>query len=207
MVWKRGGRLWKVVLPITLCVLLSFDDLLPSAWAQAQPEPSRIQVVVVEGEGAVSRARGPVSREPVVRVEDDDHRPIVGATVVFALPVSGATGTFANGAKTLSVLTDSGGLAAARGLRTEDIPGRLQILVTASYRGLMATGFINQTTETPPGAKVPRITASHPSHKWKWVLLGIVVAGGIGAGAYLATRSSKPAPVSISAGTVTFGNP
>jgi hypothetical protein len=207
MVWKRARRLWRTVLPIALCFLLSFDNVLPSARAQEQPRISRIQVVVTGGEGAVSRTRVPVSSEPVVRVEDDNHRPLAGATVVFALPVSGTTGEFGNGAKTLTVQTDQSGLATARGLRAGDVPGRLQILVTASYRGFTATELINQTIAAPAGAKVSQTTVSNRGGKWKWVLLGIVAAGGIGAGVYFGTRGSKPAPISISAGTVSFGNP
>src|SRR5204862_7661711 len=104
----------------------------------------RIELVVMQGEGVTTGVRQRVAHDPVVKLEDDDHRPIAGAAVVFALPVSGASGEFFNGAKNLTAVTDENGLAVARGLRTNDVPGKLQIYVTASYRGLRARALIGQ---------------------------------------------------------------
>src|ERR1017187_10807356 len=90
MVSKRmKHHLLKSLLPLGLCFLISFDWLLPAALAQSLP--ARINIVVVEGEGATSSVRQRVSHDPVVRIEDDDYRPITGAVVVFALPVSGTS--------------------------------------------------------------------------------------------------------------------
>jgi hypothetical protein len=176
--------------------------------ALAQNLPAHIEIVTVEGEGATSKARQRVSREPAVRVEDDDHRPIPGAAVVFALPVSGSSGEFLNGSKTLTTVTDKDGVATASGLRTNQVPGRMQIYVTGSYRGLRAKTLITQFIEAEPGAngKAPEIRAS--KSKWKWVVLGAVAAGGAGAGAYFAQqRSASSSPMSITTGSVVFGNP
>lgn len=176
----------------------------------AQSVPARIDVVVVEGEGATNQAAQRVSHDPVVRIEDDDHRPVAGAVVVFALPVSGTSGEFGNGSKTLTVTTGSDGVAAAHGLRANEIPGRLQIYVTASYRGQRARALVNQTVQAVAGTKVssPELKTSKSSGKWKWVLLGVIAAGGAGAGAYFATRNSNSSsPVSIGTGTVVFGSP
>ena len=129
--------------------------------------------------------------------------------MLFALPVSGTSGEFPNGAKTLSVVTDRNGQAAARGLRTNDVPGQLQIYVTASFQGLRARALVNQMVRVPPGAKVqPQdLKTSKSGGKWKWVLLGLVAAGGAGAGAYFAKRNSSTSPVSIGTGAVVFGSP
>lgn len=194
-------------LPLALCFFITFDWLIPTTIAQTLP--ARIAIVVVEGEGVTSPVRQRVSQDPVVRVEDDDHHPLTGAVVVFALPVSGTSGEFANGSKTLTLVTDKSGLAEAHGLKTNEIPGKLQIYVTASYHTLRARTLINQIVEAAPGTKVPNpdLRASKSGSKWKWILLGVAAAGGAGAGVYLGTRGSGSSPVSISAGTVVFGSP
>jgi hypothetical protein len=194
------------LLPLGLCLAISFDGLLPAAFAQNIP--ARISIVVVEGEGVTSGVRQRIARDPVVRIEDDDHRPVAGATVVFTLPVAGTTGEFPNGSKTLTVVTGKDGQAAAPGLRTNQIPGKLQIYVTASYQGLRARTLVTQSVEGAPGAPVtaPELQSSKAGGKWKWVLLGIAAAGGAGAGVYFA-RNAGSAPLSISTGTVVFGSP
>jgi hypothetical protein len=198
---------WNKLLPLGLCLLISCDWLVPTAHSQSLPP--RISIIVVEGEGASSSVRQRVSHDPVVKIEDDDHQPIAGAVVVFALPVSGTSGEFFNGTKTLTLVTDKSGLAAAHGIKTNEIPGKLQIYVTASYRTLRARTLINQTVEGVPGVKVrsPELRTSKSGGKWKWVLLGMVAAGGAGAGVYYGTHNSSSSPVSISTGAVVFGSP
>src|SRR5262245_2257611 len=134
--------LLKSLLPIWLCYSISLGGL--SSIAFAQNVPARIDLLVIEGEGVTSGVRQKVSRDPVVRVEDDDHRPVPGVPVVFALPVSGPSGEFANGAKNLTVITDNDGKATASGLRTNQVPGKLQIYVTASYHSLRARTLLTQ---------------------------------------------------------------
>ena len=197
--------LLKNLLPLGLWLLV--DALLPAVFAQNVP--ARIDIVVVEGEGVTTPARQR-ARDIVVRVDDDDHRPVADVAVVFALSASGTTGEFSNGSQTLTVMTDKNGLATARGIRTNDIPGRLQIYVTASYHGLRARTLINQFVEATPGtkAKPQEVQTAKSSGKWKWVVLGIAAAGGAGAGVYFGVHnSSPPTPISIGTGTVTFGSP
>src|SRR5262245_22591386 len=73
-------------LSVGLCFLIG----LPPALAQTLP--TALNIVVVEGEGAVNNVRQRVARDPIVRVEDENHNPIAGAVVVFTLPTEGATG-------------------------------------------------------------------------------------------------------------------
>ena len=202
---------WKSWLPLGLCLSISFDGLLPAALAQNVP--SRIDIIIVEGEGVTTSIRQRVAHDPSVRIEDDDHRPVAGAAVTFALPVSGATGEFANGSKTLTVVTDQNGVATAHGLRVNEVPGKLQIYVTASYHSLRARALINQVVDAPPGTRVPppEKHASKSGGKAKWVVLGIIAAGGAGAGIYVASRgkttSTPTSPISVNVGTVVFGSP
>lgn len=177
---------------------------------RAQSSPLHIQIAVVEGDGASSETRARVSHDPVIRVEDEDHRSVAGAVVVFSLPMSGASGEFLGGSKSLTIMTGDDGLAAARGLKTNDVPGKLQIYVTASFHGLRARTLINQVVAAAPGAKAPapEVHAAKSGGKWKWILLGVAAAGGAGAAAYLLKgKANSTTPISVSTGTVVFGNP
>jgi len=197
----------KSLLPIGLSVLMSLSGTLPPA--RAQNVPTTISLQVMEGEGATTGARQRVTRDPVVKVEDDDHRPVAGAAVVFSLPVSGPSGEFINGSKNLSVVTDQNGLASARGIKTNDVPGKLQIYVSATYRGARTRTLISQFVEAAPGSKarVPELQTSKSGSKWKWIVLGVAAAGGAGAGMYYKNRTASSTATSISAGTVVFGSP
>ena len=199
----------KKFIPLAIGLMLGCDGWTPLV--RAQSVPARIDIIVVEGEGAAATTRQRLTHDPVVRVEDDDHQPIAGAAVVFVLPVSGSSGEFEGGSKSLTVVTGNDGVAAARGIRANQIPGKLQIYVTASYRGLRARGLITQSIESAPGvgntASITEIRASKSGGgRWKWVLLGVCAAAGAGAGVYYGTRTSN-SPISISTGTVVFGSP
>ena len=194
-------------LAILLCILISFPAL------QAQTLPTELNIVVVEGEGATNNVRQRVARSPLVRVEDENHKPVAGAAVVFTLPTEGATGEFGNGAKTLTVLTDRDGTAAAQGFKLNPVAGKIPIHVNASYRNLSARVIITQFSVLPPGAKPA--SASSGGHG---ALIGVLVAVGAaaaGGGIYLATRSKStpsaiptppagPTPIGITPGTGTI---
>ena len=171
-----------------LVLLLSFNLLIPKAFAQIVP--TRIEIVVVEGEGAVNNIRQRAARDPVIRVEDENHKPVAGAAVVFTLPISGTTGEFSNGSKTLTVTTDQDGLAAAHGLKTNQVEGKLQIYVTSSYRGLRARALINQVTVAGPGS------ATHGGGSSKvWIILAVVAAAAAGGAVAATHKGSSPASV------------
>src|SRR4029077_9496203 len=103
-----------------------------------------LNLVVIEGEGAVNNIHQRSAREPVVQVQDENHKPVAGAIVVFMLPSNGAGGTFANGARTLTMTTDSQGQAVARGLKPNGVKGQYQIRVNASHNGQTASITIAQ---------------------------------------------------------------
>jgi len=192
-----------------LAVGLSFLIAFPAL--EAQTVPTQLNIVVVEGEGAINNVRERVAREPVVRVEDENHKPVAGAVVVFTLPTEGATGEFGGASKTLTVTTDNQGQAVAQGLRMNQVAGKVPIHVNASYRGLTARTSIMQFSVLPPGAKAS--TSTGGGHHG--ALIGILIAVGAAAGAgaaYAATRSSSsstpttptpaaPTPIGITPGS------
>src|ERR1700731_2498392 len=96
------------------------------ASARAQETGGQLNIVIVEGDGAINNVRQRTAREPIVQVEDENHKPIAGAAVVFLLPNQGASGVFANGSRSLTVITDSQGRAIARGFRPNKVQGQLK---------------------------------------------------------------------------------
>src|SRR5688572_32982096 len=105
----------------------------------------KINIVIIEGEGAINNVRQRVAREPIVQVEDENRRPVAGAAVTFLLPNQGAGASFANGAQSLTITTDAQGRAVARGLRPNNVNGQYEIRVNASHQGRTASAVINQT--------------------------------------------------------------
>ncbi len=194
----------KSLLRSLLAVGLSFSFLVDFP-ASAQSLPSRIEVAIVEGNGVVYRP-GQRARRLAVRVEDDDHRPVAGANVVFALPVSGPSGEFPDGFRNYTAITNSEGLATATGMTLNQIPGKLQIYVTASYRGLRANGLIEQQIEGVARTEIP---PAKTGHKWRWITVGLLMAAGAAGGAYYYTqvRTTTGSPISVTTGSVVFGGP
>ena len=102
------------------------------AAGQAPQTPQRLNIVIVAGEGAINKLKDRLTTEPVIQVEDENHRPIAGAAVVFFLPNQGPGGVFANGTKSLTVTTGAHGRAVAAGIRRNNISGQMQIRLMAS---------------------------------------------------------------------------
>jgi hypothetical protein len=189
---------------------LSFLMAFPSL--EGQTVPTQLNIVVVEGEGATNNVRQRVARDPMIRVEDENHKPLAGAAVVFALPTEGATGEFGNGSKTLTIMTDTQGRAVAQGMKLNGMNGKVPIHINVSYRGLTARSVITQFSVLPPGAK-----PSKTSGGGHGVLIGVLIAVGAaaaGGGAYFALHQSKetsttststgPTPIGITAGAGTI---
>lgn len=129
-----------VVLAAVLALLMFITQ------AGAQPAPAgMLQIVIVEGEGAINNVRSRVNREPIVRVEDENHKPVAGAAVIFFLPNQGPGGTFTNGTSSLTTTTDARGRATARGIQYNQQAGPMQIRVAASYAGQTASAVINES--------------------------------------------------------------
>jgi hypothetical protein len=179
----------------------------PSAWAQETG--GQLNIVIVEGDGAINNVKQRTAREPIVQVEDQNHKPIAGAVVVFLLPDQGASGVFANGSHTLTVMTDAQGRAVAHGLRPNTVQGKLQIHVTASHQGQTASATISQTNAV--GAAAGAASAGI-SAKLITILAiaGAAVAGGVVAatrgGSSSSTTTTTP-PTTVTPGTGTVGAP
>jgi len=177
------------------------------AGAQTAPQISLLNIVVVEGEGAINNIRQRTAREPIVQVEDENHKPVAGAAVTFTLPMRGAGGVFPSG-RSVTVLTDSQGRATARGLRPNKVKGKFEIHVSAAAGGKVASAIITQTNVI--GAATAAAVGTGLSIKL--LLVGVAVAGAAVAGGVIATRGNdSPAggasSTTISAGAGTVGPP
>jgi hypothetical protein len=176
--------------------------------AQAPASATKLVISILDGEGALNDIRQRTAREPIVEVQDENHKPIAGAVVLFILPGSGPSGIFPNGLQTFSTLTDAEGRAVAMGLRPNSVAGSYNIHVTASYHEATAETMIHQrnvTGESPGTSTTTTAAATHGlSTKTLLIVLGSAAAAGT-VGAILATRGSSS--TTITAGTPTVGPP
>src|SRR5215467_12495591 len=118
-----------------------------------QPPPVRTRgtpaIQIVEGDSAINSIRLRRSHEPVVRVIGPEDEPLAGVPVTFLLPASGPSGTFGESGLSLTISTDSKGLATGKGLRPNAIAGQFRIRVTASWRGTPLVASVSQTNAEP----------------------------------------------------------
>src|SRR5579884_3677122 len=182
---ERGRSAARAALALLLSALIAAPGFgqTPQA-AEPAPQGQRLTVLIVEGEGAINNIRQRTAREPIVEVQDENHKPVAGAVVVFTvLPSNGGAGaTFAGSAQTAEFVTDQAGRVVATGFHPNHV-GQLQIRVTATSNGRVGAATITQTNvataATSAGASLGGLK-----------LLAIIglAAGAAVAGAVVATR-------------------
>lgn len=190
-----GRRLhhWTPIVTQSLAVVLC------AVLARSADTVPRIEVV--EGNGAINNIRLHRAKDPVVRVVDQDGRPIPNVAVTFVLPDKGPGGTFADGHNSSTVITGANGQAVGRGLRPNGAAGQFQIRVSASYQGRAATASITQTNAEP----------AQGGSSSKTLLIVALIGGAAAAGAGIALGkgkgSSSPSPPAGSGAVITPGSP
>ncbi|MGC4055070.1 MAG: hypothetical protein QM757_40030 [Paludibaculum sp.] len=166
---------------------------------QGTTAPKQLNIVIVEGEGVINNVRQRVAREPIVQVEDENHKPVAGAVVTFLLPGNGPGATFANGANSLTAVTGPDGRAVARGLQANNHKGQYTMRVTASAGGLSASAVMTMSN-------VAAAAALGTTAIWAIVLIaGAAAAAGIALGVNSGSggggSSQTGAPVTVTPGT------
>lgn len=185
-------------------VLAVASLIVPQAAAQAPA--AGLQITILDGDDAMNNIRQRTAREPIVQVEDENHKPVAGAAVIFLLPNDGAGGAFAGGARTLTTVTDSKGQAVARGLRPNHTAGKFQIRVQASYEGKTAQTTINQTNLVAASAAA----SAGIIPKWVTVLVIGAVAATVATVATHPGGGATPStnvPISVTPGAGSIGAP
>jgi hypothetical protein len=179
----------------------------PPIRAQA-PEPKQLTISILEGEGAINNVRQRTAREAIVQVQDENHKPVAGVAVTFFLADHGASGVFSNGSQSMTVLTDTNGQAAMRGMVPNKMAGKMEIRVSARLGNLHADAVITQTNAAGAAG------AGGAAISGKVIALIVVIAAGAAIGGVLATRGGSstpatpaPAVVTITAGAPTVGHP
>jgi hypothetical protein len=153
-----------VVLPLIPCLVL----------AQA---PGKLNLVIVEGEGAINNVKQRTVRPTIVEVQDENHKPVGGVAVTFLLPNNGPGGVFTSGAKSATIVSDSTGRAAMPRFQPNSA-GQFQIHVNASHQGNQASLIIAQSNVIAAGAAA---AAGGGSLKLILIIGGIAAAGAAGA--------------------------
>lgn len=166
-----------------LSALLALLISLPVRPASAAP--AELNIVIVEGEGATNNIRQRTAREPIVQVQDENHKPVAGAAVIFTLPTHGAGGAFANGAHTLTTVTNDQGQAVAHGFQPNGAKGSYQIRVNASSNGQTATATINMVNVA---AAAGAAGAGAGGISTKLIVILVVVGAAAAGGALAATQ-------------------
>jgi len=197
-----------------LCLVLAGCFALPCSPAAFAQEPAHtLNLVIIEGDGAINNVRQRTAREPIVQVEDENHKPVAGAAVLFLLPEHGAGGTFADGSHSLSVVTNAQGRATAHGIHLNNVQGQFQIQVTASLNGVTATTVISQSIGAGAAAGGAGAAAA-AGISVKVVAIIVIAAAAAAGGAYLAVHaggggnnSTTPTGTTITPGNGTVGPP
>lgn len=182
-----------------------------SAPVPAQPAmvAGSLKILVLEGQGATNNVARSLVTPPVIEVRDRDDRPVEGASVTFRLPPSGASGVFAGGRLTKTVLTNVQGQAIASGLTLNKELGRMDIHVTASIGSRMGEADVVQSNTADRFAMAPE--APNRKGKWKkWAIIGGAVVAATVVAVVLATRggsgaSSPDHTITLTPGPVTIG--
>ena len=176
-----------------------------AAWAQeaAAAQPNHLFIQILDGEGALNDIRSRTAREPIVQIEDENHKPVAGAAVIFSTPTSGPSAVFSNGLNSLKVTTGIDGKAAAEGIRPNNVSGAFQIQVTVTFGTLSSVAVVNQTNTGKMSS-----TTTHAAHALPVKLIAIL-AGAAAAGVVtgvLVTRGGSHTDT-VTAGAPTVGAP
>jgi hypothetical protein len=163
-----------------------------------------MNIVVVEGEGAINNVRLRTANDLIVQVRDGNRRPIAGAKVTFTLPETGPSGRFPNGTRITEAATDDQGRAIAR-FKPDDVTGTMTIQVAAAHGDETATATVTQFNMYVPGS-------GGGAGKWAAIIgiVGAAAAGGVVAalrGRNGETARPAPTPIGITPGSGVVGTP
>lgn len=189
----------------SVCILLypSFPTVLAAA---QDASPGELTITILEGDNAIVNVRQRVSREAIVQVEDENHKPVGGAIVTFLTPSDGPSATFMNGSHTITATTDVQGRVVMRGITSNKVAGKFDMKVTATKNGKSTSVIMSQTNVMAAAAAAGGISA-----KALGILLGVGGAAAVGIAVGLAggkgNTTPTPVPPASTAVTLQPGTP
>lgn len=117
-------------------------------WAATQAPAARsLKVVIIDGDEAANAVQEKMAAEPVIEVQDDEGRKIVGAVVRFKVRravTQRLAAAFRGGQDEVRTLTDAAGQARA-GALTPLEPGPFEIDVEVAHHGQTANATLRHT--------------------------------------------------------------
>ncbi len=204
MLCPGGFRFVAILLTISLSGALSPLALADTGSEPPHAQPHALNIVILEGEGALNNIRERDAREPIVQVQDENHKPVAGALVLFAVNDSGGgAGAAFNGLQTLSVTTGPDGIARAEGFLPNNVSGRYTLTVRATLLTMAASILIYQSNIISPLPGQTPQAASPASHGFGHTLAHSGLAQGIIAGVVVAGVAVLGATYSDGGGTNT----
>ena len=189
------------------CLLVVQTALWPVLAQTAQSE--HLRIILLEGEGSVNNIQVKNSRDLAVRLEDAKNQPVAGATVTFSAPSRGASGAFPDGNTVVTVTSDEQGRAAVHGFKPNQVAGKVEIRVNASYQGASSAASITQFNMLVPAqSEQVKATSGHGGGNKKLALI-LVIGGAAAAGAAAAAmhKGGSSSPASPGGGGITSGGP
>jgi hypothetical protein len=208
------------------------------AEAQVQgPPPKGLRIMILSGEGALNNIEARTAREPIVEVQDENHKPVAGAVVLFTIHgnKNGAGGSFQNNAMTFSTVTSANGIAVGTGFHPNSSVGSWQITITATYGSVTASTVINENNFLPeaPHTQVNTQIPTNPAtttmgvtegshiaghvishgvfHHFQWILTkpGVLVLGGVVVATVIGVivATQPQSPTQITTGGTSVGAP
>lgn len=189
--------------PFHLRLLAIASEGLSAEGAAAEPGQAgpRLFIKVVEGENAVNNIKARTAREPVIEVDDENHKPVGGALVTFFTPNQGPGGLFGN-QQTLTTMTDATGRAVGKGFKPNNAAGQFNIEVTVSFAGQIAKALVAERNIMPEAsAHVGTQTSSGIFGSKVLVIVGVAAAATTAGVVYAVAHNGTSTP------TATIGGP
>jgi hypothetical protein len=208
---RQNKKPWILRAAATLVVLLSGVPTLAqvSQEESAQAAPKSLHIVILDGEGALNNIRERTAREPIIQVEDENHKPVSEAAVVFLIHGgnNGAGATFGGNSLSFATKTGPDGKAQTQGLQVGQAPGSFTITVTATVGTLVAESVIHQSNVLSALSKASTEHAATRTgifgvSKVVAIVVGAAVVTGVVVGVVVATNSGNSTQVTTGPGTV-----
>jgi hypothetical protein len=209
LIARRSPLLARRMIAVALVLLLVRA---PQMFAQTSGvqagAPMALHIVILDGEDALNNIRQRTAREPIVQVQDENHKPVAAAVVLFTIRKgpTGAGGTF-SGVSTLAVVTGLDGEAVAKGLESNGVKGSYTISVQASAGAVTTAAVITQANILGPASASSSSSSTtttgahvggHILGTHFWIIAGSVAAAAGGVAAVVLTHNNGA--------TITAGN-